>query len=150
MGSDHAGYTLKSAVAADLIARGHDLLDLGTSNDHTPVDWPDFGAAVARAVVSGQADCGVAVCGTGIGVAIAANKISGARAATVHDVTSARLAKEHNHANVLCLGARLLGNQVALEAVAAWLEASYGEGRHVARLEKLRQLDEQNLEPERG
>ena len=141
VGSDHAGFHLKQAVAADLVQRGHEILDLGTDSADRSVDWPDFGESVAQAVVDGRCDLGVAVCGSGIGVAIAANKVRGARAATAHDVTSARLAREHNHANVLCLGERLIGMTVALEAVVAWLEATPGGGRHQNRIDKLDALD---------
>ena len=92
-------------------------------------------------MVDGRADLGVAICGSGIGISIAANKIPGARAALVHDVTSARLAREHNHANVLCFGARITGTQVATDALNAWLDAPLGEGRHLARLRKIDELD---------
>jgi ribose 5-phosphate isomerase B len=105
------------------------------------VDYPDFGEAVGRAVAEGKADLGVAVCGSGIGVCIAANKVPGVRAALAHDATSARLAREHNHANVLCLGARLIGAPVAVDALEAWLRATPGEGRHLARIAKLGELD---------
>ena len=88
-----------------------------------------------------RSDLGVAICGSGIGISIAANKIAGVRAALVHDATSARLAREHNHANVLCLGARLIGLQVALDALDAWLNATPGDGRHLGRIDKLSQLD---------
>ena len=141
VGSDHAGYQLKSVVISQLSSRGIEVLDLGTGSDDESVDYPDFGAAVGRAVVEGRADLGVAICGSGIGIAMAANKIPGVLAATVHDVTSARLAREHNHANVLCLGARFIGEQVALDAVAAWLDATPAGGRHLARIAKLQQLD---------
>ncbi len=140
LGSDHAGYELKTLLKSSLESWGHDVIDLGTDGSSTPVDYPDFGAAVGRSVASGEAELGVACCGSGIGIAIAANKIPGIRAAVVHDVTSAHLAREHNHANVLCLGARLTGSVVAVEALDAWLRAS-PEARHEARIEKLRQLD---------
>jgi len=91
--------------------------------------------------VEGRADRGIAICGTGIGISIAANKVPGVRAALVHDVTSARLAREHNHANVLCLGARMIGLAVAADAVAAWLDTVEGEGRHIGRIAKLAALD---------
>ena len=148
LGSDHAGYDLKSLLVSTLTGWGYVVLDLGTTSASHSVDYPDFGAAVGRAVASGRADLGVAVCGTGIGVSIAANKIAGVRAALAHDVTSARLAREHNHANVLCLGARLIGAPVAVDALEAWLGATPGEGRHLARLEKLRVLDSQIDETE--
>ena len=142
LGADHAGYDLKSLLASSLRDWGHEVVDLGTDNATDSVDYPDFGSAVGHCVASGQADAGVAVCGSGIGISIAANKVPGIRAALVHDATSARLAREHNDANVLCLGARLIGVPVALDAVAAWLGAEPGGGRHLERLAKLSQLDQ--------
>jgi len=141
LGSDHAGFDLKAVLVASLSSWGHDVIDLGSHNATESVDYPDFGEAVGRAVVEGRADLGVAVCGSGIGVSIAANKVPGVRAALAHDSTSARLAREHNHANVLCLGARLIGVPVAVDALEAWLTATPGEGRHLRRLEKLAALD---------
>ncbi len=141
LGSDHAGFDLKSAVLAALHDRGHEVVDVGPATGDVSVDYPDYGAAVGRAVTRGDADLGVAICGSGIGISIAANKIAGVRAALVHDATSARLAREHNHANVLCLGARLIGLQVALDALDAWLNATPGDGRHLGRIDKLSQLD---------
>ncbi len=142
LGSDHAGYDLKELLGLTLQDWGYDVLDVGTSNATDSVDYPDFGEAVGRAVVDGAADLGVAICGSGVGISIAANKVPGVRAALVHDATSARLAREHNHANVLCLGARLIGAPVALDALGAWLDATPDEGRHVARLAKLDVLDQ--------
>ena len=141
VGSDHAGFDLKVTVLDALRERGHEVLDLGANDATTSVDYPDFGAAVGRAVTDGTADLGVAICGSGIGISIAANKIPGVRAALVHDATSARLAREHNHANVLCLGARLLGTQVVLDVLDAWLGATPGDGRHLGRINKLSALD---------
>jgi ribose 5-phosphate isomerase B len=141
LGSDHAGYDLKALLAMALTEWGHDTLDLGTDNATDSVDYPDFGAAVGRSVASGDCELGVAVCGSGIGISIAANKVPGVRAAVVHDVTSAHLAREHNHANVLCLGSRLTGPAVAVEALAAWLNATPALGRHVTRIAKLDELD---------
>jgi len=140
LGSDHAGYDLKTLLVATLTGWGHVVVDLGTSNGADSVDYPDFGVAVGRAVVAGQADLGVAICGTGIGISIAANKVPGVRAALAHDATSARLAREHNHANVLCLGARLIGAPVAVDALEAWLSATPGQGRHLGRISKLHAL----------
>lgn len=135
-GSDHAGFHLKQALADHIRSLGHEVVDLGT---HSPerVDYPDFGAAVGRAVASGEAELGVCVCGSGIGIGIAANKIPGARAATVHDVTSAHLAKEHNNANIVCMGERLVGPEVAIEAIDAFLGASFAGGRHAGRVAKI-------------
>ena len=140
VGSDHAGYSLKQRLATELRALGHEVLDLG-AHDADRVDYPDFGAAVGRAVAGAEADLGVCVCGSGIGIAMAANKVPGVRAAPVHDATSARLARQHNDANVLCLGERLLDPDVASEAVRAWLDAEFEGGRHVGRVAKLAELD---------
>ena len=140
LGSDHAGFDLKSIVAVHLAERGHEVEDLGARDATNSVDYPDFGAAVGRAVVSGSCDLGVAICGTGIGISIAANKVSGVRAALVNDVTTATLAKQHNDANVVCLGARVLGTVTALDALDAFL-AAVVEPRHQARLRKIAVLD---------
>ena len=140
VGSDHAGYSLKQRLATELRTLGHEVLDLG-AHDADRVDYPDFGAAVGRAVAGAAADLGVCVCGSGIGIAMAANKVPGVRAAPVHDATSARLARQHNDANVLCLGERLLDPDVASEAVRAWLDAEFEGGRHVGRVAKLAELD---------
>jgi ribose 5-phosphate isomerase B len=136
IGADHAGFSVKQSIAAHLRDAGHEIIDLGTYSDER-VDYPDFGAAVGHAVAAGDADCGVCVCGSGIGIAIAANKVPGVRAATVHDVTSAHLAREHNDANVVCVGARLIGAEVAREAVDAFLAAGFEGGRHAARVSKI-------------
>jgi len=140
VGSDHAGYALKERLAGELRDLGHEVLDLGA---HSPerVDYPDFGAAVGRAVVGGDAELGLCVCGSGIGIAMAANKVPGVRAATVHDATSARLTRQHNDANVICLGERLIGPEVASEALRAWLDAEFEGGRHAGRVDKLSGLD---------
>ena len=136
VGSDHAGFHLKERLAAHLRDRGHDVVDCGTHSDDR-VDYPDFGAAVGRAVRDGEADGGLCVCGSGIGIAMAANKIDGVRAATVHDATSARLTKQHNDANVICIGERLTGPEVATDCVDAWLDATFEGGRHSGRVAKL-------------
>ncbi len=140
-GSDHAGLRLKNELVAMLRGEGHDVDDLGT-HDLQSVDYPDFGAAVGRAVASKAVDLGLCVCGSGIGIAIAANKIQGVRAATVHDVTSARLAREHNNANVVCVGERLTGPEVAKDAVLAFLSATFQGGRHQQRIDKISALDQ--------
>ena len=135
-GADHAGVQLKDVLVAHLRDQGHEVVDCGT---HGPdrVDYPDYGEAVARKVAGGEAELGLCVCGTGIGIAMAANKVPGVRAATVHDVTSARLTRQHNDANVVCLGERLTGPEAAREALEAFLEASFEEGRHVPRVAKI-------------
>jgi ribose 5-phosphate isomerase B len=140
-GSDHAGFPLKEILKAELEAQGHVVTDLGTYDPTTSVDYPDFGAAVGRAVADGQADLGVCTCGSGIGISMAANKIPGVRAALIHDVTTATLARQHNHANVVCLGSRVVGPSVAIDALAAFLAAEEAHGRHDGRIIKLDELD---------
>ncbi len=146
IGSDHAGFLLKQDLAAFLVEGGHQVDDLGTTNDER-VDYPDFGAAVGRSVASGANELGVCVCGTGIGISIAANKVDGVRAAVIHDVTSARLAKEHNDANVVCLGARLVGPEVAQESLHAFLATTWQAGRHAERVDKITALEHDRSAP---
>jgi ribose 5-phosphate isomerase B len=141
-GSDHAGYVLKQALVAHLSGLGHDVEDLGTADAEHSVDYPDFGAAVGRAVAAGQADLGVCVCGTGIGIGMAANTVRGVRAAVVHDVTTASLARRHNHANVVCMGGRTTGELTAFDAIDAFLAAEPEHGRHDRRVDELAALDE--------
>lgn len=140
VGCDHAGYQLKERLAAELRDLGHEVVDLGTDSTDR-VDYPDFGAAVGRLVSCGDASVGVAVCGSGVGIAIAANKVAGIRAATVHDVESARLSKAHNDANVLCFGERVIDPEVAAGALRAWLDEDFEGGRHETRVAKLGALD---------
>ncbi|HEX3795664.1 MAG TPA: RpiB/LacA/LacB family sugar-phosphate isomerase [Acidimicrobiales bacterium] len=140
-GSDHAGFTLKELLKAEVSGLGHQVSDLGTTNGEDSVDYPDFGAAVGRAVAAGDADLGVCTCGSGIGIGMAANKIPGIRAAVIHDVTTATLAREHNHANVVCLGSRTTGSTVAVQALLAFFAASEVPGRHDGRIAKLADLD---------
>jgi len=145
VGSDHAGFDLKEILKAELTALGHDVADLGTNDPVTSVDYPDYGAAVGRAVAAGEAELGIGVCGSGNGMAMAANKVPGVRAAVLHDVTTAALAGQHNHANVVCFGARTTGTTVVVDALHAFLNAplepSDGNGRHLRRIEKLAALD---------
>ncbi len=141
VGSDHAGFELKEIVKAELEARGHEVADLGADGPDVPVDYPDFGAAVGRAVAHGSAELGVCVCATGIGISMAANKVRGVRAALAHDTTTAAMSRRHNHANVLCLGARVVGPLVALDALEAFLAAPEEHGRHDRRVAKLAGLD---------
>jgi ribose 5-phosphate isomerase B len=140
IGADHAGVQLKARVGDHLRQAGHDVVDLGTHDD-SRVDYPDFAAAVGRAVSAREVDLGVAVCGSGIGVAIAANKVPGVRAAVAHDVTSARLSREHNDANVCCLGERFTGDQVALDAIDAFVSTPFAGGRHADRVAKIAALE---------
>lgn len=134
--SDHAGFAYKALITEHLEAAGHEVLDVGTHVNER-VDYPDYGHAIGRAVVAGEATFGIAVCGSGIGICIAANKVAGVRAATVHDMTSARLSRQHNDANVMCVGERFLGPQVVLDCVDAFLRAEFEGGRHVGRVAKI-------------
>ena len=134
--SDHAGFDLKEILKRDLQEAGHEVLDLGTNSTQS-VDYPDFGAAMADAIASGKANRGVLVCGTGIGISIAANRNPKVRAAIVHDVTSARLAREHNDANVVAFGQRLIGTETAREALKVFVSTEWEGGRHAARVAKL-------------
>lgn len=140
LGSDHAGFHLKTLIADHVAQAGHEVVDLGTDSTDR-VDYPDFGEAVGRAVAAGDAQYGLCVCGSGIGIAMAAGKVPGIRAATVHDVTSARMARAHNDANVMCVGERFIGPQVALDAVDAFLVTDFDGGRHSARVAKIDALD---------
>ncbi|MBI4183774.1 MAG: ribose 5-phosphate isomerase B [Proteobacteria bacterium] len=135
--SDHAGVELKALLGDELRAEGYAVLDLGTMGPE-PVDYPDYANALAEAITSGRAGRGVVICGTGIGVSIAANRHPEVRAALCHDVTSARLAREHNDANVLALGARMIGVEAARDCLRAFLKTPFQEGRHARRVAKLR------------
>jgi ribose 5-phosphate isomerase B len=143
IGSDHGGVELKDHLAAYLRERGLEVMDLGT-NGADSVDYPDFGEQVALAVVNGTVDGGIIVCGTGIGISIAANKIPGIRAALVTDPFMARMAREHNDANILALGGRVLDADSARQCVAAWLDATFEGGRHQLRLDKIAELEKKH------
>lgn len=136
--ADHAGFELKNLLRDELKAQGYGILDLGT-NGPDRVDYPDFGRAIGEAVAAGKAACGIAVCGSGIGISIAANRIPGCRAALCHDITTARLCREHNDANVLALGARLIGVDTARDCVSTFLTTEFAGGRHTGRVAKLGQ-----------
>ena len=140
LGADHAGFPLKEDLKGWLIARGYDVVDLGTQSAEA-VDYPDYAAAVGGAVTTGKAERGVLVCGTGIGMAMAANKVSGIRAAGCADAYTARMSREHNDANVLALGARITGRDAAIEILETWLDAEFAGGRHARRVEKIVELD---------
>lgn len=135
--SDHAGFPLKALLAEELAAAGHNVIDLGAADGETSVDYPDFGRACAEAVAGGRASFGVLVCGSGIGISIAANRVPGARCALVHDNLSARLSREHNDANIIAFGARLIGAETARDALQAFLATPFAGGRHGRRIEKL-------------
>src|SRR5947209_17093738 len=140
IGSDHAGYPVKEAIRKYLEAAGYQVNDQGTSSEES-VDYLDYGSPVGERVASKQDDFGIAVCGTGIGISIAANKVPGIRAALAHDVLTARLAREHNDANVLALGGRIVTAVAAVEMVQTFLTTAYVGGRHQRRLDKISQIE---------
>jgi len=139
VGCDHAGFELKEVVIATLRRLGAEVVDFGTYSRES-VDYPDYGERVGRAVASGEVDRGVVLCGTGIGISIAANKVPGVRAALCHDVYSARMSRAHNDANVLAMGARVIGPGLAEAIVEAWLLTPFEGGRHALRVEKLNRI----------
>ncbi|MEQ8664374.1 MAG: ribose 5-phosphate isomerase B [Rhodospirillales bacterium] len=136
--SDHAGFNLKSILCDDLVDAGHQIEDLGTHSTDS-VDYPDFGYSMAQAVRSGDVDRGVLVCGTGIGISMAANRFPEVRAAVVDGPTAARLCREHNDANVICFGERMIGVEVARESLRVFLATEFAGGRHAGRVAKLSQ-----------
>jgi ribose 5-phosphate isomerase B len=136
VGADHAGFEVKGAIARRLSANGHEIVDCGTSSEDS-VDYPDYAHAVAAKVAAGECERGILVCGTGIGVAMAAGKVKGVRAATVHDRFTAKASREHNDGNVLCLGARVLDPRHAVELAEFWLTVPFAGGRHERRVRKI-------------
>ena len=138
LSADHAGFELKDLLAAWLAEEGHEIIDLGTNGPES-VDYPDFGARLGRAVASGDADRGIAVCGSGIGIAIAANRNPGCRCAQVNEPLSATLARTHNDANAIALGSRLIGPDMAKACVTAFLATEFEGGRHQRRVDQLSQ-----------
>jgi ribose 5-phosphate isomerase B len=140
LGGDHAGFELKTQVAKHLVGLGHDVVDLGTDSEE-PVDYPAYCVAVGRAVASGEVDFGIVLGGTGQGEAIAANKVRGVRAALCQNEFMARLAREHNDANVLALGGRVLGEPLAIAIVDAFLAAEFQGGRHSRRVRQIAEVE---------
>lgn len=140
IGSDHGGLDLKQALTRYLAGRNIKVSDIGTDNGDS-VDYPRFGLKVAEMVASGSADLGILVCGTGIGMSIAANKVPGIRAALATDVFMGRMAKEHNNANILVLGGRVLDEQEACDIVGVWLDATFEGGRHQGRLDQIAEIE---------
>lgn len=142
--SDHAGFRLKEQLKKTLDELALDYEDLGTF-DETSVDYPDYGVKVAKGVADGTFDRGVLVCGTGLGMAITANKVKGIRAITAHDVFSARMSRMHNDANVLTMGERVIGEGVAADVLKVWLTTEFEGGRHARRLDKVHHIEQENL-----
>ncbi|HEV8676260.1 MAG TPA: ribose 5-phosphate isomerase B [Methylomirabilota bacterium] len=146
LGADHAGWQLKEEIKAWLLTRNVELMDFGTHSPD-PVDYPDYAAQVAEAVAAGKAERGILVCGTGIGMAMTANKVPGVRAAFCPDLFTARMSREHHDANVLALGGRLTGRELALEIVEMWLRAEFQGGRHSRRVGKIVELEHRHASP---
>jgi RpiB/LacA/LacB family sugar-phosphate isomerase len=141
LASDHAGFELKSTLAAYVGELGYEVLDLGT-NDTSPVDYPDFAEAIGKALLAGRAERGILICGSGVGASVAANKIPGIRAGLCHDTYSAHQGVEHDEMNVLVMGGRVIGIELARELVRAYLGAKFtGDERHRRRLDKIRSLE---------
>ncbi len=149
IGSDHGGFPLKERIGFRLKETGYEVLDCGTDS-HEAVDYPDFAHAVAREVASGTCRYGIVVDGAGIGSAIAANKVPGIRAALCYDISSARNSREHNHANVLTLGAGLIGETLAWQIVEEWLSVDWGGDRHARRVAKIDEIERQYSRAEMG
>jgi ribose 5-phosphate isomerase B len=135
-GADHGGFALKNELVAYLREKGHEVEDLGTDSDAS-VDYPDFGDAVAKAILEKRVERGLLVCGTGVGIAIAANRHAGIRAVNCSDVFTARLSRSHNDSNILSLGGRVVGSGLAKEILDAWMKQEFEGGRHQRRIDKL-------------
>jgi len=146
IGGDHGGYELKRLVVDYLVKQGYQVEDIGTHGQE-PVDYPKYAVQVAEAVATSKVERGILICGSGIGMCMTANRIPGARAALVAEPYAARMSRRHNDSNVLCLGGRFVGDQLALEIVAAWLREEFEGGRHQRRLELIEQLTTRNSSP---
>ena len=140
LAADHAGYLLKDELAAWLREAGHEVTDLGTNGPES-VDYPEYGARLANAIANGQAERGIVVCGSGIGISIAVNRNPACRCARVSDPLSAQLAREHNDANVLALGARIIAEAMADEILTLWLQTAFAGGRHQRRIEQIAEIE---------
>ena len=144
MGCDHGGWELKEYLKQKLAEWGYPCTDIGTFSAES-VDYPDFASAIAKAIQSGTAERGVLICGTGIGMSMAANKFPGIRAALCHDEFTARMSRQHNNANILVLGGRILGTELASNILKVWLTTEYERGRHQRRLDKISQIERENF-----
>ncbi|MEO8800257.1 MAG: ribose 5-phosphate isomerase B [Polyangiaceae bacterium] len=151
IGGDHAGFDLKRLLAAEIAAKGYEVIDFGTDTGSVPSDYPDFAKLVGEAVMRGEADRGVLVCGSGVGVSVAVNKIFGVRAALCHDTYSAHQGVEHDDMNVICLGSRIIGSALAIEVVMNFLPARFSnEERHARRLAKTKAIESQYFKAPTG
>ncbi|EHI99203.1 ribose 5-phosphate isomerase B [Clostridium sp. DL-VIII] len=141
IGNDHVAYALKLEVVEYLRTLGHEVIDFGHHNEER-TDYPIYGEAVANAVVKGEVNCGILICGTGVGISIAANKVNGIRAVVCSEPYSAMLSKQHNNSNILAFGARVVGSELAKMIINSWLSASYEGNRHAKRLEIIKEIEE--------
>ena len=144
IGSDHGGFELKKEILSKLSQEGIDVKDFGTYKENESVDYPDFAEKVAKAVVAGEAESGIIICGTGIGISVAANKVKGIRCALCTDTYMARMAREHNDANMLAMGARVIGSGLAMEIVEMFIKSEFTGGRHAGRVNKIYKIEEDN------
>ena len=140
VGSDHAAYELKEAIKKKLISEGHEVIDVGCDSTES-VDYPKYGHAVGRAVASGEAERGIAVCGSGIGISIACNKVPGIRAALCTSVEMAEMCRRHNNANVVCMGARMISQELAFDIIDKWMTTDFEGGKHLRRINEIEDLD---------
>lgn len=140
IGNDHAATELKFIIKEYVESLGHEVINFGT-DDNESCDYPTFGKKVGEAVVKGDCDCGILICGTGVGISIAANKVKGVRAAVCSDVATAHLVKEHNNANIIAFGARIVGQELAKDIVKAYLEAEFEGGRHQRRIDMIHDIE---------
>lgn len=143
IGNDHAAVELKNEIMEYVKSLGHEVKNFGTDT-HDSCNYPDFGEKVGMAVAAGEFDCGILICGTGVGISIAANKVNGVRAAVCSDVATAHLVKEHNNANIIAFGARIVGNELAKDIVKAYLEAEFLGGRHATRVAMIEEIEKRN------
>lgn len=141
IGNDHVAYQLKLEIAEHLKELGHEVVDFGHHNEER-TDYPIYGEAVANAIVKGEVDCGVLICGTGVGISIAANKVNGIRAVVCSEPYSAMLSKQHNNSNIVAFGARVVGSELAKMIVDSWLNASYEGDRHGRRVDLIKEIEE--------
>ena len=140
VGSDHAAYELKEAIKAKLISEGHEVIDVGCDSTES-VDYPKYGHAVGRAVASGEAERGIAVCGSGIGISIACNKVPGIRAALCTSVEMAEMCRRHNNANVVCMGARMISQELDFDIIDTWMTTDFEGGKHLRRINEIEDLN---------
>ena len=140
IGNDHAAVEMKNEIKAYLESKGHEVVNFGTDTSAS-CNYPEYGKAVGEAVASGEAECGVLICGTGVGISLAANKVKGIRAAVCSEPVTARLTKLHNNANIICFGARIVGIEVAKTIVDAWLDTEFEGGRHQARVDMIMAIE---------